>query len=355
MKRKRKLWLILVLALTFSFVGTGIQIPQVNAATYTQKSVKAKIKKLKEQNKKLQKTYSSQLAKEKKQKKGTKAIYGDMISRDPLIIKSLDGSVYWVNKPENMNYNLYSAYGYVKLSGSYKTYNNYYTCAVCTAVKVSNASVTTKQKIDKNKELLRDYERMLKTKIIFAENPIILYEGDESQELDYRYTYNVDKYNSINFKTTDTEVVYFDDNKLVPNKEGTAYIIATPSISKRQSKVKVIVKPVSETIEGLDTVTIYANSTGNVCLRINNGYNVRELFCISSDTSVVDTPTYAADNIDDINRDGYCYIDIPTKNPGEADIEIYFNSLYAKTIHVIVKEEPASNDNYYYDDDDDSI
>lgn len=231
MKKREKKFIIGFVILLGLCLGISFNS---NAQAATKKQVKNKIVTLKKDIKKLETQKKKALALEKKQKKGTTAIMGKIISRNPFIVyQSLfSDSYYWVNNSKNLDNLITMTSGYVKLSGKYKTYNGI-TCAVCTAVKVSNKSYDIKNKIKKKKKELSAYQNSLKEKVNLKDQFIYC---DKSKKISYSWKYS-GKYNSIKWKSSNTSVAKIDSKgKITAIKQGKTTITAKCSLSGNTSR-----------------------------------------------------------------------------------------------------------------------
>ena len=143
---------MLVVLLVFCSICVSVPVQSSQAKTWTKAATQKEIKKTKSQIKKYE-------ALNKKNKKGTIAIGGKVISFDPFIVEDIElfgTSYYWVENPQKMNTLLTLSSGNVKKTGKYRKYNNY-TCAVVKAVKIK----TYDNQISKLKSKLDVYEKAL--------------------------------------------------------------------------------------------------------------------------------------------------------------------------------------------------
>lgn len=310
-----------------------------NAQAATKKQVKNKIVTLKKDIKKLETQKKKALALEKKQKKGTTAIMGKIISRNPFIVyQSLfSDSYYWVNNSNNLDNLITMTSGYVKLSGKYKTYNGI-TCAVCTAVKVTNKSYDIKKKIKKKKKELSAYQNSLKEKVNLKDQSIYC---NKSKKISYNWKYS-GKYNSIKWKSSDTSIAKIDSHgKVTTLKQGKTTITAKCSLSGNTSRCVLTV------IDDFDVMTDDGKiiepddefSTSNPTLQLNAKFN-------SSKTN--DNFTYeveCSNNEATISDDG-----LLTFNK-EGVVTITVSSSYLYTTFTVEYSKNENNNDYNYDDD----
>lgn len=240
MKRMKK---ILSIVLAVALVVCCVDVQPAEAKTIlSKKQVQSKISSIKKDIKKLDKKYKAALKKEKKEKKGTTAIMGEVVSRDPYIVHMtyFTNSYYWVLNPQNLDDLLISASGYVIPTGRYRQYNGV-TCTECKAVKCSNKSSAIKKSIDKKREVLTKYRNVLKEKVCFEESSVKVTAG-KTMKLPWYWCYG-GAYNKITWKSSNTAVATVDSNgKVTGKKDGTATITATCSASGKTTKctVKVI-------------------------------------------------------------------------------------------------------------------
>lgn len=147
--------MVLVVLLVFCSMCVSVPVQSSQAKTWTKAAIKKEIKKAKSQIKKYE-------ALNKKNKKGTIAIGGKVISHDPFIVEDVElfgTSYYWIENPQKMNTFLTLSSGYVKKIGKYRKYNNY-TCVVVKAVKVKtydNQISKLNSKLDVYKKALQQY------------------------------------------------------------------------------------------------------------------------------------------------------------------------------------------------------
>lgn len=344
MKKKKSLLMLLIIVLSLTFIGGEVRPVTVQASGITTKSARAKIKSLKSEIKKLTKKYNSQVAKENKQKAGTKAIAGTIISRNPLIVQDYFGSCYWINKPENFSMFITVGSGYVKLNGTYREYNGRYTCAVCTAVKVSNASAKTKSKIDEKQKEVQAYNSLLQDKVTFHEESISYVEGLKNIEIEYYMSTLSMKYNKVSWKSSDPDIVSVTSKgKITTKKPGTATITAQTSIGKKKSKLKICVLPASEVIEiGNGSFTLEEKDTGYIRFS-SDIYEFKDMITLeSTDPSVIDSCELDSEDNE---------ITFISRSAGVADLNIYINGRLAKSVTITVTPQNQDDTEDEYDDD----
>lgn len=255
MEKKKIIFMITLLCFVLSL---GFNVNTKTAQALTQKQVKAKISTLNKEIKKLNTKKKKVLANEKKQKKGTIAVTGTLISRNPYIVcsTSLIGNVtsyYWITDSKNMTTLLNSSFGFIKLTGKHKTYNGY-TCAVGRAVKVSNQSISIQKKIDKKEKSLKKYTYMLNDRVVFYKDGLnndstyVIQKGMTGRlpwnwnSAAVGFAYNYKKYNGVKWKSSNSDIVSVNSKgEVTARKEGKATIFATCALSKKTTKCPVVV------------------------------------------------------------------------------------------------------------------
>ncbi|MCI8377958.1 MAG: hypothetical protein HFH72_05475 [Lachnospiraceae bacterium] len=146
-----------------------------------------------------------------------------------------------------------STFGYIKLTGKYKTYNGY-TCAVGKAVKVSSQSGVIQKKIDKKETILKKYKGMLNDRVVFykselSDDSAFVIQVGVKERLPWIWNakvvgldYNYEKYNSVKWKSSNPEIVSVNSKgEVTAKKEGTVTISATCALSKITTKLSVVV------------------------------------------------------------------------------------------------------------------
>lgn len=334
----KKLITMITLALILVFASEAVTGITAYAVAATTANVKKGIKKMQADIKKLEKKYKKQAAKESKQKKGTTAVACTVICYDPLIVQDcFTKNVYWVE--DSKNFNKVFGTGYLKTTGTYRTYstNGYtYTCAVAKAVKVSSDSSKTKQKIEAYQATLKLYKNMLKDKVRFAEDEIYITEGSWNQELAYFLELGTGKYNLIKWESSNDLVAYVTyDNKIEIISPGTAVIKATTSISKKTTKLKVHVLPADKALN-IGEVDVDGKSV-DIPYSINDNHTVDSVIAISSDQSII------ADS--DINIED-SYISFYARKEGTVDITICVNYREVVTIPVTINGSADATESY---------
>ena len=212
MEKKKIIFMITLLCFVLSL---GFNVNTKTAQALTQKQVKAKISTLNKEIKKLNTKKKKVLANEKKQKKGTIAVTGTLISRNPYIVcsTSLIGNVtsyYWITDSKNMTTLLNSSFGFIKLTGKHKTYNGY-TCAVGRAVKVSNQSISIQKKIGwPNYDSTYVIQKGMTGRLPWNWNSAAV-----------GFAYNYKKYNGVKWKSSNSDIVSVNSKgEVTARKEG---------------------------------------------------------------------------------------------------------------------------------------
>lgn len=207
------------------------------AKAMSKKQVNSEISKLNKEIKKMSGEKKKELAKEKKQKKGTTAVFGEVISFNPFVLySSITNSYYWITDDKNLTRIVTIASGYIKLTGDYNYYEGH-TCAVGKAVKTSNKSNDIEKKIKKKKKALKDYKNSLKEKVEFYKSEKI--EAGSKSELSWDFKYS-GKYNDVKWKSSDTGIATVSKDGIISAKKtGIVEISATCSLSKKTTKCQV--------------------------------------------------------------------------------------------------------------------
>lgn len=292
---RKKVILGMIVSCFILVIGLGLNVNTKTAYALTQKEVKTKITKLNKEIKNLEAKKKKALSVEKKQKKGTTAIFGTLISNNPYIVRetSLVGNVYsyyWITNSKYMTTALSISTGYIKLTGKYKKYNGY-TCAVGKSVKVSSQSTAIQAKIDKKKKTLKKYNCMLSDCVVFFDEwgdsingkSYVMTEGiTEGVMWTWKYytVYNSKKYNSITWKSSNTNIATINSKGVVTAKnEGTVTISATCALSKKTTKckVKVVKKNSNDSNNDYDS-SYYINIVANDSLDGYEGITYKEAF-----------------------------------------------------------------------------
>lgn len=316
----------------------------------TKKQVKNKIVTLKKDIKKLETQKKKALALEKKQKKGTTVIMGKIISRNPFIVYEslLSDSYYWVNNSNKLNNVITMTSGYVKLTGKYKTYNGI-TCAVCTAVKVTNKSYDIKKKIKKKKKELSAYQNSLKEKVNLKDQSIYC---NKSKKISYNWKYS-GKYNSITWKSSNTNIAKIDSKgKITALKQGTTTITAKCSLSGNTSCCVLtvtdnfdvmtddgkIIEPDDEFLTSNPTLQLKAKFYSS---ETNDNFTY-EVECGNNEATISD------DGLLTFNKEGVVTITVSSSY-----LYTTFTVEYSSTENNYYDDEDAADD-YYYGDDDES-
>ena len=263
MKKAMKKLLSIVLAVAMVICCLSVQ-PVEAKTVLSAKQIQSKIASTKKSIKKLEKQYNAAVKKEKKQAKGSISIVGDIVSRNPYVVRTsfFGDSYYWVLNPKNMNDLLVSAVGYVVPTGKYRNYNGI-TCTECKAVKVSNKSRGIKRKINNKKNELKKYQNALKEKVYLRDSEADMEVG-ATWKLPWNWMHG-GSYNKITWKSSNKSVATVDKNgKVTAKKEGKAVITATCSASKKKSKCTInVYEPVKNiTIE--QATEIYQNAEDSI-------------------------------------------------------------------------------------------
>lgn len=220
-----RLFFILSLA-----VLMGCIISSANShAADTKKSITAEIKKLNKEIMTLSK-------KEKKQKEGTTAISGSVISSNPCVIKSnfsfSGAEYYWVKNPQNLTILFTSASGYVTKSNKYKYYNGI-PCNIVTAKKIN---YNYSRSLEKKRRKLKILKNTLNYKPSLSTSKSLTI--GEKEQLSYGKS-KAGK-NKVKWKSSNTAVVSVSSAGVVTAKKaGTATITAKASISGKSGKCKI--------------------------------------------------------------------------------------------------------------------
>lgn len=236
MKRKKSLVYLLTLVMFISVLW-------VNPVT-TEAATKSEVSKKVTQ---LQKSINSLKAKKKaaekaeeKAKKGTTAIFGDIVSNNPFIVhvSLFQNTYYWVLNPNNMDYLITMASGYVVPTGNYRYYNGI-ACVECKAKKISSKSYTYKSQIEKKQAQLKKYKEALKDKLILSS--VTAYTG-KTKWIPRSWKYS-GALNKVTWKSSNTRVATVDKNgKITAKKAGKATITAVASASGLKTSCRVTVK-----------------------------------------------------------------------------------------------------------------
>ena len=342
MKKKKCLLLGIILILGL-YVGMFYGGGQSTAQAMTKKQVEKKIVTLKKEIKKLEKKKKAEEKKEKKQGKGTTAIMGEIICRNPFIVyQSYGDSYYWVTNSNNLNNLFTQTYGYVKLTGKYRKYNGG-TCAVCKAVKVSSKSLKYKETISKKKKQLSTYQNSLKEKMLLWDTE---FEINQKQKVDCRWMYS-GKYNTVKWKSSDTKVATVDSSGVVTGiSQGKTVITAICSLSKKETQCVVYVR---------DYFHVFNNSTGEEIFANDDVYigeKTLQINCNFDNSNTKDTFTYKCEsdeNIASISQDGL----ITFNECGEAKITVSSSYVYTEfTVYYYGEQENNPEDDWNDTEDD---
>lgn len=320
---KKMVTMVLVCAIFVS----GLMFIPTNVQAATQKEVQRKITAYEKQLKQLKSTYKKQLKKEKKQRRGGVSIYGEVISRNPMIIRNLDGSYYWVENCKYLTDAWVYAGGTVKLTGKYKTYNGIYTCAVCNSMKVSNASVKTKQKIEKINKKITKCKRALKDKYTLFDTEIKV---GQKQTLDGSWKY-LGFYNTLSWKSSDNSIASIDQKgRLTAKKAGKVTISVKASASEITTKqtYTIMGEPTSVTLSEQE-VTMHTEYNYHVALKV----------ITNPAKSVVKSMVWSSSdpNVATVTQDG----DVYSAGAGKCTITVVVNGKLSATCQVTVEQDES--------------
>lgn len=236
MKRKKSLIYFLTLVMFISVLWAN----PVTTKAATKSEVSKKVTQL-------QKSISSLKAKKKaaekaeaREKKGTTAVFGDIVSNNPFIVhvSLFQNTYYWVLNPNNMDYLITIASGYVVPTGNYRYYNGI-ACVECKAKRISSKSYTYKSQIEKKQTQLTKYKNALKDKLILSS--VTAYTG-KTKWIPRSWKYS-GALNKVTWKSSNTRVATVDKNgKVTAKKAGKATITAQASVSGLKTSCRVTVK-----------------------------------------------------------------------------------------------------------------
>lgn len=250
---------ITALLLVIVLVMSSIYVESIVVQASTRTEITKKVTTLENTIKQLKAKKKAAVKKENAAKKGTTAIYGDIVSNNPFIVRvSLfyENTYYWVTNPNNLSRLFTIATGYVIPTGSYRYYNGI-PCVECKAKKVTSTSYSIQSKIDEKNEKLKEYKTALKDKVVLES--ITLYKG-KSKKIPRSWRYS-GKYNTIKWKSSNSKVASVDKNgKVTAKKAGTVTITATASASGKKTTCKVKVKTPCKSITFEQSKYTFKNS-----------------------------------------------------------------------------------------------
>lgn len=303
MKKAKKIQKFLCGLLIMVMVTTCFQMQTVHAEThYTKAKLTKMINTTKKEVTTAKKKWESEKKKYQAQTKGTTAIYGNIISINPFIVKdSWTNSYYWVTDSKNLSCLINVATGSIKLTGAYKIYNGY-TCAVGRAVKVTANTAKCeriyKEKVDK----LNKLKKAIKNYAKFDTKSQTVYLGEKTK-IYYEWRYSEEYNNKNNFKVSyDKKMVKltYDDYYIyvTPLKEGKTKLTISNELVNKKSilTLNMVKKPIEENTEEDDD----SDFTDD------NGYGDDSSY--DDDNSSVDDSDYSDDDNyfdDDYSDDEY--------------------------------------------------
>ncbi|MCR5686263.1 MAG: hypothetical protein K6G81_12770 [Lachnospiraceae bacterium] len=237
-----RMFALAVMCLVVSGVVSGIR---VEAKTMTKADIEKEIKSIEKEIADLEKKRDTAKKEDEKLKNGYTYVWGDLLNTDPFIVNNLGMEYLWIKDSQNMTNILIQAFGYVKKTGNYRTWNNI-TCAECKAVKISDKyskQVEEYEKsINKKKTELQDYQKDLKAFIDVSEDEKEYYvtKGDKFTPSYFFYT---GKYNKLKWSSSDTSVVKVNKNGVIKAVGyGVATVTAKASISGNETTFTIWVK-----------------------------------------------------------------------------------------------------------------
>ncbi len=232
MKRNKIIRGVLIVLSLVCF--TVLSQSQVQAKSYTAKSIKKEIKKVSSELKKTKE-------KEKAANKGLKSIAGQIFNSNPLIVKGTWGEgYYWINNSSNMTVLLGLAHGKAKDTGKTKVFYKYgipYSCKVLTAKKeskvLSNKIISLEKKLKKLKNTKNN------SFLVYPSDVKILKGATFNIELQGNWKEKNAFYQGLSFSSNKKSIASVSKSGVVKAKKyGKATVTAKAKVSGKKTKVR---------------------------------------------------------------------------------------------------------------------